>query len=395
MSTGTTTTSTATDGRSTGSENEEGKAIDWVRFGDLKLQLVITGPKGETIASFTNPREHTGLEKAAIQELAEDIATRGVQAPLRVRRVIVEGKVHTVIMDGQRRYLALKLLDKKGDTIVPVYDEESEPQEFTTEVAAQMLDDALAIGTHRRELSSYELVQSAVRLRSSGSRTNEQIGGSIGKSGSWVSRMLTAIGKAEPDVVSAWRTGKITDEQFKDLAATEKAQQAPTLTNVVEMRASGDREAIAEARQAAKMNTPAPQPKAKAKAAKQAELAITARNDGKKAKAVAPSPPKPAKPSPARIAEFVELRTTRPSREPYIRGLLDMAAFVVGEITDDDFSPAFRAYQKAVAKAATVTAPPAKKSSKEEPKGDKAKAKAPAKKKGDKAKATTKGKPKK
>lgn len=375
------------------------------RLSDLALSVSMKGPDKTTI-SFSNPRVHSGLGVAEIKELAEDLEERGQLTPFLVRPVIVEGKTILVVTDGQRRYRAREHLKKNGKLAndeVPVRETHA-PEEFTPEIAAAMLDDALAVGSKREALSSYELVHAAVQLRAA-DKTNEQIGKTIGRSGSWVSRFLAAYTSAAPEVVTKWRSGQITDEQFKDVAKTPKAQQTELLTQVIELRETGDRSAVAEARHTAKLAAPAPA----LREAKSSNGANGTKGDIKAttvppvkakgdAKATTAAPPKPAKPSPARLAEFVELRRQQPSREPYIRGLHDMAAFAMGEIGEDSFAPIYRAYVKALER--TASKPKAGAAVKaatagDKPKGAEAKAKPPKKKHGDKAKAVAKGKPKK
>jgi ParB-like chromosome segregation protein Spo0J len=360
-----------------------------VKIGDLCIGLSPVDGSGTVIASYQNPRRTSGLDAADIKELADNIAEYGLQTPLKVRWVLVDGQTRVVVEDGQRRYRALQHLARQNllaDDEVSVIGDPT-PVPFTPAIAADMLTNALSSVSTREALSSYELVLAGVQLRAGG-RSNEQIGKIIRRSPSWVSRMLGAYTKASPEVISAWRDGKIPDEQFRDIVSTGKVEaQEKVLMEVVETRASGGRAAAAEARQAAKLAGPAPTPRAERAAAKAAEAeakaeakAAKAAEGGKNGTSHKPTPmPVPAvriapekKPRPgmARIEEFALLRAVN-KREPYLRGLFDMAAFVIGEITEADFLPIFRTFvktlEKASAKGGGVPAKPARKEPKAKP----------------------------
>src|SRR5688572_19728859 len=220
-----------------------------VKLHKLALSLSIAGDDGKVVAEYANPRSHSALGTAEIAELAADIKTRGLQVPILVRRVTVppgpgrdgfEGE-HELVIDGQRRYMALKSLYEanEGSDDVQVVGEE-EIVEFTSEVATACLSDALAVGVKRAELSSYELASAGMTLKAN-NKSHPQIAFAVGRSETWVSKILGAYKKATQPVLDAWREGKITDEQFKELAGAGKGAQADVLAEVLGLRASGDK----------------------------------------------------------------------------------------------------------------------------------------------------------
>lgn len=391
--------------------------LQTVKLHKLELSLSIPGDDGKVVAEFVNPRTHSALSPDEINELAADIKERGLEVPLSVRRVTVppgpgrdgyEGE-HWIVIDGQRRLMALKTLfteDKLASDDIPVTVKgEQDAVEFTSEAAATLLSDALAVGTKRAALSSFELAMAGLRLRGADIKP-PAIANALGRSTTWVSRILGACKTASPEVLEAWREGKLTDEKFKDLAAGAKTKQAEVLREVLELEATGDKSA---ARAIAKVNAPPPRAAKAAEKASRGEEKVTSL--GKKYEAdldgsgasggksgganlgssggktpiggasVAtvwkPEKEKPLrlKPSPARIHEFVELRKHEPSSDPYVRGLLDGIAFAAGEIGEDAFAKAYKTWFAAVAKKGIKTS--SGKGIATSPKGKAAKAKKP------------------
>lgn len=389
-----------------------------VKLHKLELSLSIPGDDGKVLAEFINPRTHSALSPDEINELAANIKDRGLEVPLSVRRVTVppgpgregyEGE-HWVVIDGQRRLLALKTLfteDKLASDDIPVVVKDGDvgAVEFTPSAAAVLLKDSLAISTQRGGLSSYELAQAGLRLKAADTKPPE-IAAAIGRSPTWVSRILGACKSASPEVLDAWRQGKLTDEKFKDLAAAAKSKQAEVLHEVLELEATGDKSA---ARAIAKVNAPAPRATKAAEKAARGEAKVTALGkkyeasldgsgasggksgganlgmgggktpggSGVAAKEWKPEKEKPLriKPSPARIQEFVELRKNEPSSDQYVRGLLDGIAFAAGEISEDTFAKAYKTWFAAVAKRGIKTS--AAKGVVTTPKGKAPKAKKP------------------
>ncbi len=361
------------------------------------LEFSLTAFKdGKAVAQYSNPRVHSSLSDQDIKELADDIALAGLRSPITVRRVTTDnadglGGDHVLVLDGQRRVLALRMLGQVEEVPVVWANDTADGSPFTAAVATECLEDALRIGIKRAGLSSYELCRSGVELAGN-DLSHDQIGQVIGRSRSWVSRMLGAYGKATQPVLDAWRENKITDEIFKDLAASPKVKQPDALEAILGQRASGDRDAISEARHTAKLNAPAPKAVA-AKEARKGKVELVNpvfdsddKDDkppagtasagyqrggkiggaqlahplgGGKSPGLAPAAPKPSRPGQARLAEYAELRRAKPSRDAYVRGALDMAAFATGEIDDAGFSKPFKTYIKVVGTSSIKATPPA------------------------------------
>ncbi len=80
--------------------------------------------------------------------------------------------------------------------------------------------------------------------------TYVKIGEILGRSESWISKILAARKGASPKLLARWRDGEISEEQFRDLATgTKGAEQDQAADRVAEARAGGDK---AGARQSAK-----------------------------------------------------------------------------------------------------------------------------------------------
>ena len=303
--------------------------------------------------AWINPRKKTGLTDKDIEELAADLKERGVQVPLIVQRVLVNGEPVDVVLEGQRRVLAAK---KAGLKTVPVVDKNPDPIELSVKEADALLLDMLAVSEHREGLASPELVAVAKRLRDH-DHTMLDIGRAIGKSETWVSKMLKALDKASPDLLLKWETGKITDEQFKDLAALKPSDQGEGVKKALEAREAGD---AAGARAAVKE-------------LKEKTTAKAAKKDAKKGAPVVRGPqeemwkdkggddkPKIVKPSPAVLDDIVSQAQKRPPTSDYVKGLVDMARYALGEMTADNFKKPWHAWLARVAgvvKAKSARAP--------------------------------------
>jgi hypothetical protein len=229
-------------------------SIRYVPFEDLYLEYKF----------WANPRSQTGLDDQSIQDLAASILSgtkssgddeealtthAGVRVPLEVVMVRANGSFINLVIDGQRRHRGIEAANLPPDTLVPVIDLEPEPIEWTREVANAYLLRALeAVGT-RAGLSSFELSESAQRLRESKDAESDnkeytlaKIARSIGRSESWVSKILAARKAASPKLLHSWKTGEITDEQFKDLASQkDTARQRADADAVVKARQAGDK----------------------------------------------------------------------------------------------------------------------------------------------------------
>jgi hypothetical protein len=219
---------------------------------------------------WKNPRIFTGLQDPDIRALADDIARKtvtdeknmfaGIDEPLRVVQIKVGRKVEQLVLDGQRRYLATRVAyagEKQADgVLVPVIDREPEPVEWSQMLAQRYLREVLAIVTLRQGLSAYELSVSAEGLRASNDpntgtvTTMATIGGIIGRSESWVSKILAARKAAGAKLLERWRNGEISEETFRDLAGVkDKDKQDEHAAKATEARQGGDK---GEARRSAK-----------------------------------------------------------------------------------------------------------------------------------------------
>jgi hypothetical protein len=211
----------------------------FVKLSDLRLEH----------KHWVNPRIKSGLDVESLAELGADIKLRKIQVPLLVQKVVMpHGMPFNLVLEGQRRVLAgREVLDK--DELIPVIDRTPEPVELTPEVSDKLLLDMLAVAVNREGLSSFELSEAASRLRDR-DRTLADISKAIGKSESWISKILKARQGATPKLMLQWRKGEITDEQFKDLAEVKNhTEQEEKAKGVVEARKSGD---LGEARIRAK-----------------------------------------------------------------------------------------------------------------------------------------------
>lgn len=295
---------------------------------------------------ITNPRKQTGLSDSEIEELAVDILERGVlQEPVAQRFIDPDDteKVVTVLLDGQRRKLAIDRLVESGrldrsngdDVVFVKHLYGPEPIPYTNELAVKAMLDALAMGKRRQGLSSYEETVHAAHLRESGA-TNEEIGKAIERSPTWVSRMLSAYASATPQLAKTWEAGKLPDEQIKDLAkVADPEKQIEALNETLKTRESGDRAARGAARANVKAKAPPPAARAVPKpGAGEASGETAPSNDG----------PRYHPQSKAAVAELVGLRRDFPAKDPYVKGFLDAAAFLGGYVLAHELPKAIERY---------------------------------------------------
>lgn len=260
------------------------REVRWVPLGDLQIERKF----------WKNPRLFTGLDDEDIQALAADIQGKttssdeglfaGINEPLLVVQIKAGKNIELLVLDGQRRYLATQVAfpQKNDGVLVPVVDREPEPVEWSQALAQRYLREVLKVVTLRQGLSAFELSESAVRLRASNDEDTGnvmslvKIAAIIGRSESWVSKILGARSVASPKLLDRWRKGEISEEQFRDLATGTKGdEQDQAADKVAEARAGGDK---AGARQSAKekkeiARREAQAKKDKAKADKEAEKA--------------------------------------------------------------------------------------------------------------------------
>lgn len=305
---------------------------------------------------WKNPRTVTGLSSKDLVDFGEDIIERGQIVPLITQKVKADNEAGFVnlVLDGQRRVMSVQayLRSKKKsskDFTMKVVDLYSEVLELTSESADRMLMDILAAAVKRAGLGSFEQTEAAMSLLRHNEMPLAAIGKAIGRSESWVSRMVRARKMASPKLVTAWQSAKVTDEQFKDLAdINPHDKQSEALSELLDERQKGGRGNKAEARNALKEKANKAKAEKKAAAKKPTSKKAAKRAEKKAAKAKASSDVlSSAKPS---LTEILDLREKKKPTDPYVKGLMDGASLGMGTIGVADLSPAFRTYLKAVAK---------------------------------------------
>lgn len=301
---------------------------------------------------WQNPRTRSGLEDAKIKALADSISARsttdeagvvtaGLQTPLDVVPIKSNGEVILLAIDGQRRTRAMEYLGLPSDTLVPVFYYKPDPVDWTPMVAAELLLEVVEMAATREGLSSFELAEVAARLRDSKDAdtgkeyTMAKIAKAIDRSESWCSKMLGAMKAATPALLLKWKKGEVTDEQFKDLAATkEPSKQKAALEAVVEAKSSGDargaRSLAKEAKVIAKRDEPKPKKLAK----------------GEQASLDTPPPMKP--PPGAILDDLIRLSNERPPTHDYVRGIMDGIRYARGGVDPQNFSKPWSAYMALV-----------------------------------------------
>lgn len=349
------------------------REVRWVKLGDLALEY----------RHWKNPRTFTGLDAESIRLLSEDIRRKtvsredgdqirlvaGIDDPLKVVRIAVNGGEVQLVLDGQRRHRAAAMMGSEG-ILIPVLDREPEPVEWSPALARKYLKEVLTVVGLRSDLSAFELSEAAQQLR--GERdldtgkelTIAQIAAAIGRSDSWVSKILTARATASPKLLSRWRKGEISEEQFRDLAAgvPDPEKQEAAAGEIAEQRARGDkaaaRRSALEAKEQAKLKAKAEREAAKAaKAAAKADKARakaekqkakkTVKGSGKgkgpavrgpqadlpmDPKAATPPAPKPKAMSPAIVDDLLDQAARKPPTHEYVKGVLAGIQVATGRI---------------------------------------------------------------
>jgi len=335
---------------------------------------------------WTNPRTITGLEDAKIAELAESIHSRTVQGagdgkaivvgltdPMKIIAIDNNGSVDLLIYDGQRRYLgATKVFGKPGDELVPVVWRYPEPVKWTPEIAHELFVEAVhGVGT-REGLSAYELSEIAVRLRAGNDpktkkpTTLAQIAKDLNRSESWISKILTAREAASPKLLAQWRSGAITEEQFRDLAtAKDHGKQEAKAQEVAAARGEGRgaSRAVAKeqkllARQEAKEQPPAKVAKG-AKGGKSTDKVVRGpQADLPIAKPAPPAPvgpPRKAMPF-AVIEDTVATATKNPPTHDMVKGIILGMKVASGMMDAADLPKPWQKYLSIVARRSQVQA---------------------------------------
>ncbi len=305
---------------------------------------------------WKNPRSITGLAEKELIEFGEDIVERGQIVNCIVQRVKADNDQGFVelTLDGQRRvrgvlaYLKSKKKSAK-DFQFKVVDLYPEVLELTEESSDRMLLDIIAAAVKRAPIGSYEQTEAAMLLINRNEMSLKQIGDAIGRSESWVSRMVKARRLASDKLLKEWAQGKLTDEQFKDLADIQgHDHQNAALEEAKEMAKSG-RSGKAEARNALKEKAAKAKAEKKAKAADKPKSKKAAKRAEKKAKAAKANPDTLLSKKP-QLSELVALTEIKKPTDPYVLGLMHGAQIGMGKMSVDDLKPAFRTYLKAIMK---------------------------------------------
>lgn len=302
---------------------------------------------------WVNPRSI--IDEGELTELEISVKERGILVPLHVAKIIEDGDIVNLVLDGQRRVLVAQRT-LPHDIEVPVIDAISDViDELTWDRSDELLTLALDIGNRRKGLSSYELAETGERLKNRG-KSNVEISRALNKSETWVSRMLKARLTASPTLMRAWRLGEVTDEQFKELA-TEKDQdaQADAATEVIAARKEnkGEARALAKERVTRAANT---EKKGERKARS------SAKGDA--------APKQKAAPSKLVLEEMLGFAETRPPTHDYVRGLMDGVAYALGIRDPEEFSSPWRTYLARIG-GSTSSSGPTKRAKAGRPKGAK------------------------
>lgn len=322
---------------------------------------------------WSNPRQFTGLDDEELAELAASIKDKGIVEPLKVQRILINGAIVDLVIDGQRRVRAgIDVLAKSAP--IPVVDLSEDAVELTEEIVDGLLEKAFA--TLKREgLSSFELLGQAMRWDARG-KTGAYIANALGKSGSWVSRMLKAAKSASPKLMLQWRKGEVTDEQFKELAEEkDHSKQAEAVKGVVEARKAGDKAearirakevretAVAEKKAEKVTRGAAPKPVTNGVSAKPvvAGPQVPLPWEGEAAKPVVK---KPAVPSRAVLDDMLHMAQKKPPTHDYVKGMMDAVKYVTGQLEPKDFAKPWAAYLSRIAGTVRIKPAKAKKASK-------------------------------
>jgi len=239
------------------------------------------------------------------------------------------------------------------DVMVPVVDLEPAPVDWTPAVATTYLLQALEeVGT-RSGLSGYELSENALRLRAQTDPTTKKpytiavIASVIGRSESWVSKILSARENASPALLLQWQKGEIPEEMFKDLAALPKVDQRKKLAQVQELDKGAARAAVKEAKEIVRQKAADAKVKPEKESPKAAKAKPVVRGPQQEIPATAPkkAPPKTV------IEDMLGLRTAHPPTNDYVKGVMDGIRWATGDIDASGFAKAWRDYMDRIVRA--------------------------------------------
>jgi hypothetical protein len=306
---------------------------------------------------WRNPRKFTGLDEESLSELAASISLQtksseeatiaGIEDPLKVVMIQTQVGIINLVIDGQRRFMAIeRTYGKDGEVLVPVIDLEPEPIDALTKERVREYTKLalLTVGT-RKGLSSPELVESAVSLREAGD-TLSVIAKIIGRSESWVSKMLKAMDTASPQLALKWRTGHVTDEQFKDLASQkDPVKQKAAVAAVVQARESGDKSASRVIAKEQKELQKAAEVKPKSTAPAGAKVREARKNNKREPEQTSmPTAPPRKPPSMAVVEDVLSMAVQHPPTSDYVKGIMDGIKWDRGMFDAADFGKAWHAY---------------------------------------------------
>lgn len=314
---------------------------------------------------WLNPRQFTGLDDKSIQEFGKEIKERGVLDPVTVQKVIgLNGVPYDLVVDGQRRVrAALEVLPKTHK--IEVIDRSDKAIELTWDESDEIMLEVLAMGQHRKGLSSYELSEVAERMRNR-DRKIVDIAKAVGRDESWVSKILKARSTAAPKLMLAWRKGEVTDEQFKELAALKTSEkQEEAAADVIDTRKSGNK---AEAR--TKLKELTEKYKQEERKAKKSDTPVktnghkpvTPADGGEQVEMWKAPPPvvekKKSTLTPRHVLEeMVALADKRAPTSDYVKGLMDGVRYALGDLEANDFGKSWRQYLARIGGTAKVKHP--------------------------------------
>ena len=289
---------------------------------------VLTKPYKDLVyeaAGFTNPRKI--IDKKKDTELAEAIAHDGLLYALCVWVTKDDkGKDLYIVVEGGRRWRAIGILAKSGRASSLVAAVPIRPIKAKTLLDAKRI--ALIGNVQREDLTTYEVTAGMAELRDGGMQQKD-IAPELHKSKTWVSRKLAAWDNGAPEVLVAWREGKLPDEDIEALASimkTDPATGKPVKPKVPDHAEQKKRlEKLLALRE---------------KAARDGN-----RNGVRAAKNAARGKQKGEKPKPDSIRRYAKLAEA--SKDPYLRGLHDMALFSLGELSAGQFDPKWTKFAQA------------------------------------------------
>lgn len=276
-------------------------------MGTLPLDELTLGEE----VGFSNPREDQG----DIKGLAASITQHGLLYPLTIWKVKIKNRTHNVVTDGGRRLRAIRLLvDKKkfnglADAI---------PVTYLTGVTDQ--NDArkksLVANVQRRDLASYEIAKEIDGIIKLGD-AQKDVAKSLGKSETWVSRIMKAWKSATPAVKKAWEAQKLPDDDVQSIIKLKPDEQDAMLKKVLKAREAGG--------------------KSNGKASRKARG---------KARAAAKGGDRTKKPGVEKVRRYAEVLKTATKPTKYIQGMLDMAKFMMGELSPGAFDKEWTEFAK-------------------------------------------------